>query len=146
MTLGSRLLLTIAGLCLLSTVPLAAQSNTTSNLAASIPFEFAIGGKTMPAGDYIVRCATNGIVKMEAVGGRESEFALGYNKDYSAHSADPKLTFRRYADRYFLASVAPGGGNITLELPRSRTEKDVVLSASVRPAQTVTIAANRIAR
>jgi hypothetical protein len=76
MTLGNRLLLTVAGLCLASTLPLAAQSGSTSNLAASIPFEFTMGGKTMPAGDYIIRSTANGIVKMTATSTRESEFVL----------------------------------------------------------------------
>jgi hypothetical protein len=53
------------------------------------------------------------------------------------------LIFHRYGDQYFLSRIVDGSRNTGLELPTSRTEKELSKTASLDRFETVAVLARR---
>jgi hypothetical protein len=114
-----------------------------SPLRANIPFDFAVSGKTMPAGTYtIAGLPVAGLVQVSKSNGtHESVYFNTIDSKMSAADAQPTLAFRRYGNQYFLAEISRGDGTLILGLPLSRPERELVRTSS---PQLVTLAAVRV--
>jgi len=111
-------------------------------LQADIPFDFVVGDSTLPAGTYIVT-PTNGatvlLIQNRAAG--VSTMVMAYPTQRATAWRDGgKLDFNRYANRYFLTTVAQG--NAVRVLPKSKLEREV--KTAVRHAASLTIVASLI--
>jgi hypothetical protein len=110
-----------------------------------IPFEFSIGGKVMPAGQYEVTQPT-GLRSMELTCSACKAGALFVTHpagSYDASINESRLVFNRYGDRYFLSSVSWPGSGMASALPASRIERDLALEASLAPKSKVVLVARR---
>ncbi len=113
------------------TVGLAAVMGSTLLLAATsgkgtaeVPFDFQIQGRVLPAGMYsLTHSNTDGILYIRNEGTGENIAFLAPVRKWSK-SDDPKLTFNRYGDRYFLSAIWFGGED-GCGLVKSRQEKEV---------------------
>jgi len=115
-------------------------------IRASIPFDFTVRGRTLPAGDYeITRIsdeATGLIIrnldrKHEAVFETEPVYA----EKAPRHD---ELVFHRYGDTYFLSEVVTAGEQTERELMPTHAERQLrreMAQNQVEP-QTVTVAWN----
>src|SRR5438034_4643630 len=91
----------------------------------TIPFEFAINGKTLPPGEYIVRRVCQykpQWLSIGSVNGRTGQSVLTHNVRAGTLQAESKLVFRRYGDQYFLSQVWEAGDGDGHELRKSRRE------------------------
>ena len=98
--------LSVSTLAVALAAPLAAQ---TIRVTASVPFEFMVAGRSMPAGDYVVERA-GGTAAIRVSNGNAGVLSLALNS-----SASPKeqtgqalLIFHRYGDQYFLSRIVDG--------------------------------------
>lgn len=94
-----------------------------------VPFDFVVGGKTMPAGTYSVTGSGSGPLR---ISGQEKMTVLA-NAAYSTKTPETtKVTFHRYGDQYFVESIwVAGNGTGTQVLP-SRRER-MLARGNVRP-------------
>ena len=131
-------LLTVAGLSSAQ-----AQTQPGLQLKASIPFAFSVGSRTMPAGEYIVRCTNPSsdtkVLQIRSIDGRESALVrtssvIGKSQD------DAKLVFYRYRDRYFFAQVWLPADSIGMQAPKSRAEKQAQQELAVNNSAKETVA------
>src|SRR5437660_3095128 len=85
-----------------------AQTSASRHLIATIPFEFSVGDKAMPAGDYTVRqinpASDRAVLQLRRKDGSASAMVqttsiLGKTQESA------KLVFHRYGDRYFFAQA-----------------------------------------
>ena len=92
---------------------------------ASVPFEFVVGDKALPAGDYNVdSITTNGeTLRIGNAASKQSATRLTATADGSSKNA--KLVFHRYGPRYFLAEVWTGAGAEGRQLMKSRQERAI---------------------
>jgi hypothetical protein len=98
-----RLLMTIGFSAVLGSSLMLAQSSTAGK--ADIPFGFYVRDTAMPAGSYTVQEAnTAGIVQIRNNDTGKSILAMA-PPNQSGHSADSKLVFHKYGDRYFLSEL-----------------------------------------
>jgi len=105
---------------------------------ANIPFDFQITGKTVPAGQYIVRLATDRhmLVFQNVETGRSTLLLVhGYK---SGTLEEPKLTFRHIGEQYKLesawfAGVQGGYGPLPGKSDRAGSERGML--ATVRLLQ-----------
>jgi len=106
-----------------------AQTSASRQLIATIPFEFSVGDKAMPAGDYTVRqinpASDRAVLQLRRKDGSASAMVqttsiLGKTQESA------KLVFHRYGDRYFFAQAWTTGDSEVLEAPRSRGERGMV--------------------
>jgi hypothetical protein len=117
------LLLTVGGL---STAR--AQTNSCTPLIASIPFEFSVGNKTMPAGEYTVSCINPAsdlkTLQLRTRDGHEGVM-LRTNSVIRKAPGDAKLIFNRYGDQYFFAQAWFQAESTGMQAVKSAGEKRI---------------------
>ncbi|MEP6707182.1 MAG: hypothetical protein ABJC05_06660 [Pyrinomonadaceae bacterium] len=104
-----------------------ANAQASNRLSAAIPFDFAVGNKTMTAGDYSVISVTNdgtGLAIRSAQTG-QSVMRLSNSIEPQRNKTQARLVFHRYGQRYFLAEVWAGGNSTGRELLQSREERAI---------------------
>jgi hypothetical protein len=70
-----------------------------------VPFNFSVGQKVLPAGEYTVSTEKE-IVRIQSRDGKQNLVALPYRAGIAAPTlANTKLTFKRYGDSYYLAQI-----------------------------------------
>jgi len=135
--------LAIASLiAMFSVAPTQAQTNRL--IAASVPFNFVIGDRTLPAGEYIFMLVQTGgsdTVKIQSTDGHITAFVLTRASRVKVSQAEPKLVFNRYADQYFLSQVHGLEESTTQQLARPRAEDRLVKMAAEK--RNVSIAAHK---
>jgi hypothetical protein len=95
---------------------------------ANIPFNFAVGSKTLPAGTYDVGTIENGDSKMLLLQARDgsSSMIVGSNAAEHLKPADKtKLVFNQYGSRYFLSEIWVNGNRRGRQLPKTSREKEL---------------------
>ena len=73
----------------------------------TVPFEFVVGAKVLPAGTYTVRNVSDDRSSPLVISNRDqgaSTFVLPYVSD-SVATDMPKLSFNKVGDRYFLSRI-----------------------------------------
>jgi hypothetical protein len=131
------MLVTVVGLS-----PAKAQSGP-SELRTNIPFEFNVGNKVMPAGEYILRCVnpSSDLKVMRLFSARGHESVLLQTRSVTRDAAaDTKLVFNRYGERYFPAQAWLSADNSGMQLPKSRWEKQMAGELAANKRATVEVA------
>ena len=120
----------IALLVLVGSMAVAAQAQTGSRtrLVANIPFEFTVGNKTLPAGEYQLRsiagnsvnavllmqdrdCKAETLVQMQTVIGKPQKTV--------------KLIFHAYGNQYFFAEAWVDGESAGLQAAKPKAERAI---------------------
>jgi len=134
--------LSILAVTFVLTAALPAQ---TLKLRASVPFEFMLAGRSMPAGDYSVDAGSNpmGVVRVST--GNEGVYFLAIRDTASQKepTGQSLLLFHRYGDRYFLSRLVDGSLNTGVEIPTSGIEKELSKTASLGKFEMVAVLARR---
>lgn len=94
-------------------------------IRADIPFDFQVGKKKMPKGDYIIESVGAGgtvLIRREK-GGKAVNIMTVKDKLTDKHKS--RLVFRRYGDQYFLARIWDGSSETVLKIEKSSAEKKV---------------------
>ena|SRR5436190_24191012 len=118
----------IALLVLVGSMAVAAQAQTAgrAQMRVSIPFQFHVGDKTLPDGDYLVQQLnpTSGAMTMQISrkdGGANTIInMIGASGDTQSMT---KLVFRRYGNQYYFAEVWIDGEKDGLQAPKSKAER-----------------------
>jgi hypothetical protein len=100
------------------------------NMRATIPFAFRAGEKAMPAGEYTIR-HSGGTLILHNEGG-PSVVLLTNAASRPNPTADARLGFNRYGERYFLSSVWTSGSRDGREISKGRAEKELASQAGLR--------------
>ena len=136
--------LSITTLAAAMALPLMAQSFV---LKANIPFEFTVGNKVLPAGEYSVK-NDGGSSTLFLQGETSNAAALTLaQRKYLLSTKEPagltKLTFDRYGNRYFLSEVDNGYTGSGVTLPMSHAQRELAKTASVQHEEIVAVLAQR---
>ena len=102
-----------------------AQSANNNKVVANVPFEFSVGYKSMPAGEYSVQTiasAGDGLL-IQSTDGKISALRLSDTTQTSKDKPHARLVFHRYGERYFLAEVWNGVDNTGRQLKQSQEER-----------------------
>ena len=123
------------------------EAQNAGNMSVSIPFDFAVSGKTLPAGEYYVQGSTEGVPGVTQIRSADDTERAYF---FQTHSVDgrkiqraSKLVFNKYGDQFFLSQIWISGRTAGQELPKTAKERvlqrDVVRSQ--RKPESVSIAA-----
>jgi hypothetical protein len=106
---GFTMLMLIVALAL-ATAAVSANAQSRNEVMANIPFEFVVGDKTLPAGEYQVRMLNEArdAVVIQGTGNGKSAIRLSASTEESKKRAHARLVFHCYGQRYFLAQVWSG--------------------------------------
>lgn len=141
MMITAIMLVTVAGLS-------TAKGQTSGNpqLIATVPFAFSVGEKTLPAGEYTVRCTNPDspakILQLRSKNGHDSAL-VQTNSVIGKIENNARLVFYRYGDQYFFAQAWLPADSIGMQSPKSRTEKARELAREKRTTETVLATARR---
>ena len=100
----------------------------TIHVRADIPFNFAVGSKTYPAGTYeigSVDSANNKTLLLKARDGSASAMINSNTAESLKPANKTKLVFNRYGDRYFLSQIWMNGATLGHQLPKNSREKEI---------------------
>jgi hypothetical protein len=118
----------IALIVLVGSVAVAAQAQTSgrTRLIANIPFEFSVGNKTLPAGEYTVSqvnpASDHAVLQLRSKNNRASAM-IQMDSVIGKAQESANLIFHRYGDQYFFAQAWVDGDNSGLEATKSRAER-----------------------
>ncbi len=144
MTKRAHLVLMLFIVAVTLVAPLMAQS---VRITANIPFEFTIGNKTLPAGEYMISNGSAPYVLMLRGKQRHVGALIMTEPEQIAPTRDPasvtKLEFNKYGDRYFLSKVEDGYVGTGFVAPPSRSERELVKTASAEHFEVLATLAQR---
>lgn len=104
----------------------------------TIPFDFTVGAKTLPPGEYVIlQPGQAPIVSIQRTDGKSNVVFLTNSSRRHAPAGKVSMTFHRYGNRHFLATIA--GSNKAWELLPSPQERELLAK---QPAQLVNVAAS----
>ena len=102
-----------------------AQTQSSGQLKATIPFAFSVGNQTMPAGEYTVRCTNPSsdvkVLQLRSSDGHESVL-VRTSSVIGKLQGGARLVFYRYDDQYFFAQAWLPSDSIGMQAPKSRNE------------------------
>jgi hypothetical protein len=108
---------------------IASLSATTGILAqeraitANVPFNFTVGEKLLPAGEYVISSPASGVVQIQSA---NHQFVADVIASQSYHQAEAgtQLVFNRYGSEYFLHRILdPSTSSLNMDLGSSKSEK-----------------------
>ena len=123
-----------------------AQAQNAGNMSVSIPFDFAVAGKTLPAGDYNVRRSIEGNRELTAIRNQDKTEAVYLPQTHPLQTnevqSQSKLVFNKYGNQYFLSQVWISGRTVGQELSRTAKERDLQrdMAGAHHKAESVAIA------
>ena len=119
----------------------AAQAQTT-NVKASIPFDFVVGDHAYSAGEYTAKSMAIDGVAIRIDNADESEKGITLSNPCSSGrpATGTKLVFQRLGNNYFLYQVWTEGNSAGREFPKSKRE--VQLAKNNSKPELVMVAAN----
>ena len=130
----------IAMIVLVGSMAVAGQAQTSvrTRLIANIPFQFNVGNKTLPAGEYTVAqvnpSSDHAVLQLRSKDGRASAMVqMGSVMGKAQESA--KLIFNRYGNQHFFAQAWVDGDNTGFQASKSRAERNIDRElAGMKPA------------
>jgi|SRR6266566_3265108 len=96
----------------------------TVNMKVNVPFNFIVGGATLPSGQYTIKDfgTAGNAISIRTPDNKAKSLILARRCESLKASEETKLVFHRYGDRYFLAQIWMAGNNSGNELPKSPRE------------------------
>jgi len=135
----------IALLVLVGSMAVAAQAQTSGHtqLIANIPFQFNVGNKTLPAGEYSVRQVNpdsdHAVLQLRSKDGSAGAM-IQVDSVIGKAQESAELTFRRYGNKYFFAQAWIDGDNTGRQAPRSKAERAAESELAGLQSKTETVA------
>ena len=119
----------------------AAHAQST-NVTASVPFDFVVANQAYPAGDYAVKSISDTGVPILIRNSDEAEKGIVLSGSCSSvkPSTTTKLVFHRMGGQYFLYQVWQEGNTTGREFPLSKRE--IQLARNSSKSEIVIVAAN----
>jgi len=133
---GFSMVVLVIGLAAVTAVVSSGQSN---RVETNIPFDFVVGDKVLPAGQYTMKGlgAVGQAILISQKDSKSSIIRLTNELQPKTENTQARLVFRRYGQHYFLAEVWSGGDSVGRRLMRSRQERAIEreLAATVSKAE-----------
>ena len=123
-----------------------AYAQSDMRLRVNIPFEFSVGQKLLPAGEYNVSYVVQGFLVIRSVD-YSATYVFPTNSTRSSKTRnESSLVFNQYGDQYFLATIWTEGNDTGYMLSESRAERELsrarrALAITASGRQTVSIIA-----
>jgi hypothetical protein len=138
----------VAAGCLLSLllVGSAGAQEPGTSIRASIPFDFVVKGKTLPAGEYEIRRLMDEPIGLLIRNVHDKHDNVVFETEPKIDRAITKrdeLIFNRYGDTYFLSEVVTAGEQTGEELNPGHKERELKreMARNESAPETITVAA-----
>ena len=111
----------------LATAVASANAQSANKVTAEVPFEFSIGYKTLPAGEYVAQTMVSAgdALMIQSGDGMTNAVRLSEATERMKNKTHARMVFHRYGQRYFLAEVWNGLDNTGRQLLKSGEERAI---------------------
>ncbi len=111
----------------LATAVVSANAQSSNRVVAEIPFEFVVGNKALPSGQYTLTegSSDGSALIIQSADTKNSVVRLTNSIEPRRNKTHARLMFHRYGERYFLAEVWSGANSTGRELTKSRQERAI---------------------
>jgi hypothetical protein len=97
-----------------------------SRQQATIPFDFTVGERLLPAGTYVIKPLTHGVIAVRGWKGNTLVSVMTVVTPTDEVGKNPnKLVFHKYGDQYFLSEIRGGLGEAVGTVVTSKLEQRV---------------------
>jgi len=122
---GFTMLTLIVAIALVTAV--ASANGQSRTVVANIPFDFSVGEKALPSGQYTVKAIgqSGDALAIQNQRSAKSAMRLSNSIQKSKASETTKLVFHRYGPRYFLAEVWVSGETTGRQLLKTKEESTI---------------------
>ncbi len=111
------------GLLAMACLTAYSHASAQTTVEAKIPFEFTVGQNVLPPGTYSISQVTPSIIELANLETTARALVATFPMDYV--SRQPRvLIFRKYGDRLYLGEVRGSLGELSLDIPQSKLEKE----------------------
>ena len=119
----AAMLMLIAGLTAASAA--IANGQSTKRLVVQVPFDFNVGDRVVPAGQYdvIIPSNTGGALRILNHNGEAQRMILSRSAERRGDKMIAKLVFHRYGSTYFLAQAWMSGDSTGCEISKTKQER-----------------------
>ena len=98
-------------------------------IKAKIPFDFTVGDKKLPAGEYtfsrLTGLSSNNVMFVSSSDASTRMLQSTLSAEVLMPRNESTLVFHKYGDQYFLEQILTQGEQVGAELPESRGERTV---------------------
>lgn len=122
-----KLMTVVCSFVLLASLTAYAKGGPASRVSINVPFEFTVGEKTLPAGEYMFS-AVQSKIYIRSADGSKGMFTMVKAKtrpEQRARDMKPKLVFNVYDGRHYLSQVWMSTDQLGRILPRSAAEREL---------------------
>jgi hypothetical protein len=109
--------------CLIAAGASHAQAQTLDPIKADIPFDFYVGEKLLPAGEYTITEKHQGLMEIQRDDGKATAFFMTDDNQPRQEPTASELIFNRYGNETFLSRVEEQGNPDEAMLLKSKLEK-----------------------
>ncbi len=105
-----------------------AQLSGGEKIVAQVPFEFVLGSKVVPPGEWIVQTANmyGSVLQIRNKAAAVSLMFMPSLVGDKRAAGDCTLVFHKYGSTYFLAKVRIAGSDNSYQLPESKAEAEIL--------------------
>jgi hypothetical protein len=110
---------------------------------ASVPFDFNLDQKSMPAGIYEISSLNDKVLVVRNLETRDARLlieSMTVQASQAEGTPHAKLVFHKCGDEYFLSEIWDGQSRIGIAFPESKHEKEVQLASNTQQSEVVVIA------
>lgn len=126
---------------------LSAHAQGGNNVVVKIPFQFAVSGKVLPAGQYVIsRSAQSSPGDLMIRSEEGGAFAQTKPVQIKDRAEGTRIIFKRYGDQYFLHQIWVSGRTTGREFLKSKTERELDREYARRTTKPETLAVKGQAR
>ena len=132
----------IAAFSLVIVAGVASAYGQDQQVKADIPFAFAVGSSTLPAGEYNFSRLSPNVWEIRTEDGSRSILTLARYDGNNTEEDSAKVVFKHCGEHYFLSEVRFLGENIAI--PQSKAERTLEreMARNGSPSQTVSLVAS----
>lgn len=120
----------------LATAGVSANAQSSGMVVSNVPFEFVVGGNALPAGDYRITRDLGNALTIRTADANVAAVRLTIEIQPRKDKQHARLVFHRYGNRYFLAEVWSGAGDMGRQLLKSRQERAIERELSTLVSKT----------
>jgi hypothetical protein len=112
----------------------------TALMKARIPFDFVVGTKTLPAGDYTILKNANSADLIRSDDGRNAVFFVTVSLVPKTEDANKTaVVFDKIGNVYFMRTILVGSWTDGLQLPQPKRERELLAEGSHAPSQQIAV-------
>ena len=136
-------------LILIAIVTFAAGTMTTNafgqtgkTVQANIKFDFQIGERVYPAGEYLIEQVSrrsDNILRIRSVDGANKQQTIVAILSNAGKRQTPKLVFQKYGENYFLTKIFLDAEQWGFSVRRSRRQSELVKNPALASLETVEV-------